>query len=110
MPHTLVVFHAHPDDEALLTGGTMARATAAGHRVVVVFATDGGAGVASAAYGVRGGMAPVRRAEAQAAAGVLGAVRVEFLGYADSGMAGEPSGLEGTGFGRCEGSGHRAAD
>jgi LmbE family N-acetylglucosaminyl deacetylase len=87
----LVVFHAHPDDEALLTGGTMARAAAAGHRVVVVFATDGGAGLASAAYGVRGGMAPVRRAEAQAAASVLGAVRVEFLGYADSGMMGTPA-------------------
>ena len=24
MPHTLVTFHAHPDDEALLTAGTMA--------------------------------------------------------------------------------------
>ena len=47
MPHTLVVFHAHPDDEALLTGGTMAKAAAAGHRVVTVFATDGGAGLAA---------------------------------------------------------------
>ena len=36
---TLVVFHAHPDDEALLTAGTMARAAAAGHRVVLVVAT-----------------------------------------------------------------------
>jgi LmbE family N-acetylglucosaminyl deacetylase len=93
VPHTLVVFHAHPDDEALLTGGTMARAAAGGHRVVVVFATDGGAGLASAAYGPRGEMGPRRRAEARAAAAALGAHRVEFLGYADSGMAGEPSGL-----------------
>jgi len=23
--HTLVAFHAHPDDEALFTGGTLAR-------------------------------------------------------------------------------------
>ena len=37
---TLVVFHAHPDDEALLTAGTMARAAAEGHRVVLVVATD----------------------------------------------------------------------
>src|SRR5690349_16039045 len=73
----------------------MARAAAAGHRVVVVFATDGGAGLASSAYGSRGRMGPVRRAEARAAARVLGAGRVEFLGYADSGMAGEPSGLAG---------------
>ena len=30
---TLVCLHAHPDDEALSTGGTMARAKAEGHRV-----------------------------------------------------------------------------
>ena len=38
---TLVCFHAHPDDEALTTGGVMARAAAAGHRVVLVVATGG---------------------------------------------------------------------
>jgi LmbE family N-acetylglucosaminyl deacetylase len=91
VPHTLVVFHAHPDDEALLTAGTMARAVAAGHRVVAVFATDGAAGLASTGYGPLG---PVRRDEARAAATALGTHRVEFLGYADSGMAGEPSGLD----------------
>ena len=46
MSHTLVVFHAHPDDEALLTSGTMAKAAAAGHRVVLVVATDGDLGPA----------------------------------------------------------------
>ena len=35
---TIVSFHAHPDDEALLTGGTLARAAAEGHRVVLVVA------------------------------------------------------------------------
>ena len=29
---TLVCFHAHPDDESIATGGTMALAAAAGHR------------------------------------------------------------------------------
>ena len=38
---TLVCFHAHPDDEALATGGLMAKASAAGHRVVLVTATRG---------------------------------------------------------------------
>ena len=38
---TLVVFHAHPDDEAIATGGAMARAHAEGHRVVLVVATNG---------------------------------------------------------------------
>ena len=37
---TLVAFHAHPDDEVILTGGTLAGAVAAGHRVVLVTATD----------------------------------------------------------------------
>ena len=38
---TLVFVHAHPDDEASQTAGSMARAVAEGHRVVVVYATNG---------------------------------------------------------------------
>jgi LmbE family N-acetylglucosaminyl deacetylase len=38
---TGVFFHAHPDDEAIATGGTMAKAVAAGHRVILVLATRG---------------------------------------------------------------------
>ena len=41
MSHTLIAFHAHPDDEAIATGGTLARAKAEGHRVVLVVATRG---------------------------------------------------------------------
>jgi LmbE family N-acetylglucosaminyl deacetylase len=93
VPHTLVVFHAHPDDEALLTAGTMARAAAAGHRVVLVLATDGAGGLAASRYGQRGELGDRRRAEAAAAAAALGTARVAYLGYDDSGMAGEPSGL-----------------
>ncbi|MEV6283472.1 PIG-L family deacetylase [Kribbella sp. NPDC051770] len=44
----LVAFHAHPDNEALVTGGTLARVAAEGHRVVLAAATDGEAGAASA--------------------------------------------------------------
>ncbi|MFE0688587.1 PIG-L deacetylase family protein [Streptomyces xiamenensis] len=75
---TLVAFHAHPDDEVLLTGGTLARAAAEGHRVVIVAATDGHMDA------VPPEGAP-RLAELRAAAGVLGAHRVVHLGYADSG-------------------------
>lgn len=84
---TLVFFHAHPDDEAIATGGTMAAASAAGHRVVLVLATDGALGTP-----VAGGspLVEVRRAEALAAAKILGAARVEFLGYRDSGEVGDP--------------------
>ena len=38
---TLVCFHAHPDDESITTGGTIARVSASGHRVVLVIATGG---------------------------------------------------------------------
>ena len=81
-PTTLVAFHAHPDDEALLTGGTLAKAAALGHRVVVVVATAGELGLAAdrAALGAR------RMAELERAAGILGVSRVVSLGYGDSGF------------------------
>jgi LmbE family N-acetylglucosaminyl deacetylase len=88
---TLVAFHAHPDDEALLTAGTLARAAEEGHRVVLVVATAGEAGL------VAGGdtgpaLAGLRRAELEASARALGCARVAFLGYADSGMYAEAGG------------------
>ncbi len=90
MPRTLVAFHAHPDDEALLTSGTMARAAAEGHRVVLVLATDGGLGLASSSFSEDpGGLGTVRLAEAQRSAAALGVAHVEWLGYADSGSGPE---------------------
>jgi LmbE family N-acetylglucosaminyl deacetylase len=93
MSHTLVSFHAHPDDEVLLTGGTLARAAAEGHRVVLVVATDGAAGLADPALRPR--LAEVRAAELRASAAALGCARVVMLGYPDSGM-------DGPGFGRAD--------
>ncbi|SEN16376.1 PIG-L family deacetylase [Actinacidiphila rubida] len=78
---TVVAFHAHPDDEVLMTGGTLARAAAEGHRVVLVVATDGVLDEVPA-----GGS--VRIAELRASAAALGAARVVHLGYADSGNGG----------------------
>jgi LmbE family N-acetylglucosaminyl deacetylase len=75
---TVVAFHAHPDDEVLLTGGTLARAAAEGHRVVIVVACDGIMTAASEAP-------PTRLNELRASAAILGVQRVEHLGYADSG-------------------------
>jgi len=76
---TVVAFHAHPDDEVLLTGGTLARLAAEGHRTVVVVACCGGLG--------RGVLADpeTRLAELRASAARLGVARVVHLGYADSG-------------------------
>src|SRR5450756_1616383 len=76
---TILAFHAHPDDEALLTGGTLARLAAEGHRVVVVAACDGDMWTAAGAGAGR------RLSELRASAAVLGVARVEHLGYADSG-------------------------
>ena len=89
---TIVSFHAHPDDESIGSGGTLARAAAAGHRVVLVFATRGELGEPVPGVLAPGEQLPVRRsAECYESAAALGAKRVEFLGYADSGMKGEPS-------------------
>lgn len=86
MSHTLLAFHAHPDDEALLTSGTMARAAAEGHRVIVVVATDGAQGLASQEYAAGGALATRRMEELRRSAQALGVARVEYLGYADSGL------------------------
>lgn len=92
MPATLVTFHAHPDDEAIATAGVMAQAVADGHRVVLVLATRGELGEVD-----EGVLAPGqtlgehRSTEARRAAAALGVSRVEFLGYHDSGMMGEPT-------------------
>ncbi len=87
---TLVCFHAHPDDETITTAGTMALAAAAGHRVVLVLATRGEQGTP-----VPGVLDPGedlwarREVETRRSAELLGADRVDFLGYVDSGMVGE---------------------
>jgi LmbE family N-acetylglucosaminyl deacetylase len=76
---TIVAFHAHPDDEVLLTGGTIARLAAEGHRVIIVTACDGDVR-ANPDHG------PGRRLEElRASAAVLGADKAVHLGYADSG-------------------------
>ena len=89
---TLVFFHAHPDDESILTGGTIAKAASQGHRVVLVVATRGEHGEIAEGSLAEGEQLGVRRvAETFASAEVLGAQRVEFLGYVDSGMMGDPT-------------------
>ena len=86
MAHTLLAFHAHPDDEALLTAGTMARAAAEGHRVILVVATDGNEGLASTSFRADGHLGERRLDELRESAQALGVARMEHLGYADSGM------------------------
>jgi LmbE family N-acetylglucosaminyl deacetylase len=85
---TLVCFHAHPDDEVISTGGTIARASHDGHRVVLVVATNGDHGEVPDDLAPGETLAARRRQETEAAAAVLGIDRVVWLGYTDSGMTG----------------------
>ena len=89
---TAVFFHAHPDDEAIATAGTMAKAARDGHRVVLVCATRGEQGTPQPGILDEGEELWQRREkELEQAARILGVSRLENLGYADSGMMGEPS-------------------
>jgi LmbE family N-acetylglucosaminyl deacetylase len=88
--------HAHPDDEAISTGGVLARYADEGARTVLVTCTNGELGDAP------GGIKPdrddhdaaavvaARRAELQRSCDVLGVAHLELLGYRDSGMMGWP--------------------
>ena len=89
---TLLLVHAHPDDEAISTGGVIMKAKAHGHRVVNVTATRGEAGQI---YNMdeassRPRLGEIRTAELLAADEILGVDRQEFLGYRDSGMVDTP--------------------
>jgi N-acetyl-1-D-myo-inositol-2-amino-2-deoxy-alpha-D-glucopyranoside deacetylase len=90
---TLFLVHAHPDDESISTGGVMLRAHLDGHRVVLVTCTRGEEGEIHNMdeASVRPRLGEVRTHELRRAADILGVDRLEFLGYRDSGMAGEPS-------------------
>ena len=85
---TIVFLHAHPDDESILTGGSIARAADEGHRVVLVIATDGRYGETPDDLADGETLVARRRDEAERSAAVLGIARVAWLGYHDSGMTG----------------------
>lgn len=89
---TVVSFHAHPDDEALLTAGSLAKAAAEGHRVVLVVATAGEQGLAARTLADGAGLGDRRLAELQESAAAIGCARVVLLGYADSGTDGAARG------------------
>lgn len=81
-PPVVVFLHAHPDDEAIFTGGAIATLTRAGVAVDVVFATSGDA--------TGDAQGELRRREARAAADVLGIRNVAFLDHRDSGFGSDP--------------------
>src|SRR4051794_39028490 len=86
----LLLTVAHPDDEAFGCGSVLAHATASGVESVVICATRGELGEPAIDIGSTP-LADVREAELRAAAAMLGAGRVELLGWCDSGVDGEPA-------------------
>lgn len=100
-PSTILCLHAHPDDEAMLTGAFLAKATAAGVRSVVVYGTRGEAGETAADLGDET-LGQRREREAIAACGELGVGRIEFLDHTDSGMAGTATNDEPTAFANAD--------
>lgn len=99
-PRRLLLVHAHPDDETLWTGGTIARYAAAGAQVTLVTCTLGEQGEVLPAE-LRGLAADradqlggYRVGELRAACAALGVTDQRFLGgigrWRDSGMIAEP--------------------
>ncbi len=91
----LLAVHAHPDDESLGTGGTLAKYVAEGVETVLVCATKGEEGDIQNPdldpSKIPAEISELRLKELDAACKVLGIRRVHFLGYRDSGMAGSAS-------------------
>lgn len=91
-PLTLMTVHAHPDDEVLSTGGTIAKYAAAGARTVLVTCTNGEVGEINDPNldpeEARVRLAELRLAELERSAAILGIGAIELLRYRDSGMMG----------------------
>ena len=103
----LLLVHAHPDDESIYTGATMARYAAEGARVTLVTCTLGELGeiippaLAHLAAEKEDGLGEYRIGELTAACAALGVTDHRFLGgpgrWRDSGMMG----TAGNGDPRC---------
>jgi LmbE family N-acetylglucosaminyl deacetylase len=93
----LLLVHAHPDDEAMSTGGVMARCVAEGRRVDLVTCTGGEEGeIHDPSLDVdeaQPRLAAIRAAELACSLDALGGGAINFhpLGYRDSGMMGTES-------------------
>jgi N-acetyl-1-D-myo-inositol-2-amino-2-deoxy-alpha-D-glucopyranoside deacetylase len=91
---TLMTVHAHPDDEVIGTGGTMARAVREGRRVVLVTCTRGEMGeIVVPELDTEDNhrrLGELRAAELERAMAALGVTEWDNLGYRDSDMMGRP--------------------
>lgn len=89
--HSILFVHAHPDDECLSTGATIAKHAQEGANVSLVCMTDGCEGEIAEHLDVenmRPNLAEVRATELESAAAILGVASLRMFGYRDSGMDG----------------------
>ena len=77
---TIVVFCAHPDDEAIGMGGTIAKYSMEGKRIICCIFTDG---EGSHPWEKRAFITTKRRKEVTKAAQVLGTTKLYHFGFAD---------------------------
>jgi LmbE family N-acetylglucosaminyl deacetylase len=83
----LLAVFAHPDDESIVAGGTLAACAEAGVEVHVVSVTHGEQGpIADPGLATRETLGTVRAGELRAAAEALGVSAVECLDYHDSAL------------------------
>jgi len=81
---TILAVFAHPDDESLACGGTLARAADAGARIVLLCATRGERGsISDAALVPDGDLGRVRTSELREAAAILGIADVSVFDHPD---------------------------
>ena len=85
--NSVVFLHAHPDDEALLSGGTLRGLHQKGVRTVVIFLTNGERGLADNRLPRE--LGEQRRREALNSSKILGVSETYFLDYEDSGLNSE---------------------
>ena len=90
-PTRLLGIWAHPDDEAYLSAGLMARTTTDGGHVTIVAITDGEAGFPADDPRPPEQRAEQRRRELRAAMALIGVHDVRFLGVADGAVAAAPA-------------------
>lgn len=79
--HDALVIAPHPDDESLGCGGSLIRHIQAGHRVKIIFLTNGDKGDFEGRFGKE--YVEIRKNSAQKAMDILGVMDYEFWGYGD---------------------------
>jgi LmbE family N-acetylglucosaminyl deacetylase len=89
--------HAHPDDEAIFTGGIIRKLADDGHNIYVTFATGGELGNN---VHVSKQTRELRFEESENARKILGVKEITFLGYHDSGL--DPKDFPENAFANCD--------